>query len=151
MENHNLNSCTNEIFKFRKSYILGKNSMPLSEIKDHISKDARKRLMDNWWFTNRAVHNASIAAINCYNELLKKDKHHEAMQDILISHGNYLYSPIHWKTKKHELLVDCFMNEAAGKRLPTTLLDLPMNGGALGVGIMAGLSTCKTNNHQKKG
>jgi hypothetical protein len=149
MENQNLNSCTNEIFQFRTNYLGIKNNMPLSEIKDHISKDARKRLMHNWCFTNRAVHNATIAAINSYNELPKKDKHHEAMQDILISHGNYLYSLVHWNTKKHELLVDCFMNESSGKRLPTTLLDLPMHG-AIGTGIFANLSKCKTNNHSKK-
>ncbi len=149
MENQNLNACTNEIFLFRTKLHGMQHDLPLSEIKDYIAKDARKRLIHNWWFTNRAVHNATIAAINCYNELPHKEKHHEAMQDILTSHSNYLYSPFHWNTKKHELLVDCFMNEAAGKRLPTTLLDIPMHG-ALGAGIFVNASRGNTNNTQGK-
>lgn len=136
-------------FNFRAKLFGDVDTFTLSEIKDIIAQNARKRLVENWWFTSQRVHNATISAINFYNELSDQETYHDIMQEILVSHAQYLYSPVHWITKKHLLLVDLFMNQAANKRLEVTLLDID-RAPSFGSGILAGIMVSGKERHGKK-
>ncbi len=138
-----------EKFQFKTQFIGGIGNFTLPEIKDIISQNARKRLIHNWWFTNRKIHNATISAINFYTELPDREKYHNTMQDILKSHAAYLYSPIHWNTKKHLMLIDLFMNEAKNKRLDLTLLDIDHQLPGFGPGMLTGIIASQNKNQKK--
>ena len=141
---------TDTQFRLKHSLLKGATPVSLDQAQQHIAKHARKRLTEHWIFTSRYVHNATIAALNCYKTLSPDNqvKHQEAMQQILASHGNYLYSLLYWNERKHALLVDGFMNDAAGERLQTTLLDIPMRSPALAVG--AGIGAGGANSGKSK-
>lgn len=127
--------------QFRLKHSLLDNATPVSleQAQEHIAKHERRRIMDNWIFTDPSVCKATIAALNCYKTLSPDNqiKHQEALQDILNSHGNYLYHLLYWNEMKHAQLVDGFMNDAAGRRLPQTLLDAHRRGPAFFTGIVA--------------
>ena len=116
-------------FRLKHSLLEGATPVSLDQAQEHIAKHERRRIMDNWIFTDPSVCKATIAALNCYKTLSPDNqvKHQEALQDILSSHGNYLYHLLYWNEVKHAQLVDGFMNDAAGRRLPQTLLDAHRN------------------------
>ena len=112
-----------ELFYFQTS-LNSYQELPLKDIKKHIAAHARIRLTKNWIFTSEYIHNGTMSAINFYEELPATPENKATMQEILISHGNYIYSILHWSKRKHIALIDGFMNEVVGKRLERTMFDM---------------------------